>query len=141
LRRGRVELDSRLIVVPLELVETPLGPGEPLADLTLVRHAEHLKRRAAHEHEFTAVAQEPRRLWDPLRGVAPDGGAVFREGEVERLARQARVFRGGLDDPGAEAVPLVHAPCGLELPRRDVDPDASRGARPLQPGAEVAGAA
>ena len=75
--------------------------------------------------------QQPRRLRDPAVGVAPDRGAVLRDGEVEARVRQRHVLGARLDQRELEPELLLHRAGGLELGRRDVDADrpARRAAR------------
>ena len=84
--RAGMELDLRVLVQPLELVEALLGPQELFSDLAVVGHAEDLQGRAPQEDELAAVPQEPGRLRDPERRIAPDRRPVLREREVEGLS-------------------------------------------------------
>ena len=90
---------------------------------------------------MAADAQEPRRLGKPLRRVAPDRGAVLRDREVERIARQARLLGVRLHELEPEAELGIHAPRRIELRRSHVDADDPPRAALLQPGAEVGRAA
>jgi hypothetical protein len=73
----KVELDT-VVVRPLEPMHSELGPYELFGDLATVRRTEHAQDGIAEEDELAAQPQQPRRLGNPLIGVAPDRRAVLR---------------------------------------------------------------
>src|SRR5206468_7682688 len=87
------ELELDLVRVgPFDLVESALRTLQRLHRAALGGRTQHGERRVAQEHEQAARPQQPRRLGDPLVGIAPDRRAVLREREVERGVRETRLL-------------------------------------------------
>ncbi len=138
----RVEVGpGHVPLLPVGPVETLLGQQEPVGRRPLVGDAEDPERRAAHEDELASRSQQPRRLPNPERRVAPDRGAVLREDEVEGLVGERDVLGVRLDQLEPQAELLVHSPRRVELGGGEVDPDDTACPGPLEPGAEVGRAA
>src|SRR4029077_13538738 len=135
-----VVLDA--LVRPLEAVHPELRTLQRLhrGDV-LVGRAENDERGVAEEDELAARTQQPSRLRDPAVRVGPDRGAVLGDDEVEGLVRQRHVLSERLHEFEPEPETLLTTPRGLELCGSRVDADDPRGARLLQPGSEVRGAA
>ena len=72
------------------------------------RRAERVENRVAEEDQPPARPQQPVGVRDPDVRVAPDGGAVLREHEVERRVRQRRVLGARVDQRKLDA----RAPAG-----------------------------
>ena len=104
------------------------------------RRAERVENRVAEEDQPPARPQQPVRVRDPDVRVAPDGGAVLREDEVERGVRQRRVLGARVDQRELEPVLLLELARGGQLVLRDVEADRPC-AQPHEPRAPVAGAA
>ena len=88
-------IDLPVLVVPLcavhpeeVAVELELGWGF----IVVLRVAEQQQRVAPEEDEPTARSEQPGRLRDPAVRIAPDGGAILGEGEVEALVPERRTL-------------------------------------------------
>ena len=79
-------------------------------------------------------------LRDPHVRVAPDGGAVFREDDVERGVRQRRRLGAGVDQRELDPVLGLELACGGQLLLGQVEPDGAS-AEAREPGAPVTGPA
>ncbi|MDV7389956.1 hypothetical protein RZS08_01330, partial [Arthrospira platensis SPKY1] len=94
----------------------------------------------AEEHETAAGAQQAVRLGQPGLRVAPDGGAVFADREVEGGVRERRRFGVAVHEGEVDAVMGGEAAGGGELLGGVVDGAHPRAAA-RHPAGDVAGAA
>ena len=74
-----------MVVGPLEAVHAEVVAQQAVARRLVlgVGRAEHQDRAVDQEDKLSAGPQDPRRLGDPAVGIAPDAGAVLRDGKVE----------------------------------------------------------
>ena len=122
-----VELDP-LVVGPLEPVQAELATDELFRRRPAVGRAEDDERAVDEEDQPTAGPQQASSLRDPAVWIAPDRGAVLREGKVESGIRKRHLLRARLDERKRDPELRLTPPRGFELRRGDVDADRPRAA-------------
>ena len=141
--RGQGELDAAWIdlhLLPVDAVKTkPISHQSLGGGRAVERGAGQRQRVVAEESQHAAGAQQPVRLGDPDKGVAPDRGPVFGNGKIVRTIGP-RYLLGVAMNP-ADVQPMLSAePTGcLKLALRVVDAR-DRGPSPGHPGRDIAGA-
>src|SRR5688572_1406244 len=126
---------------PLHAVGLALTAQQPISrDSLLCRYAQRRQVAVGHEDQPPSWPQEPGRLREPTLRVAPRGGSVLAQDEVEPSARQRNPLGVPLNERKGWAELALQALGGGELLAGEIHrDDGSPG--PSEPRREVGGAA
>ena len=106
-----MELDSR-IVRPFDPIHSECGSQQSISsrDVVLLRRAQLKQKRVGEKYETAAGTEYARGFRDPLRGIGPQAGALFRDREIKTRVRIRHVLRVSMNQRKIDAVFALKPP-------------------------------